>query len=255
MGRRPAQPRPAVPDPLTGYRASNGTADRALQVLSLLGATRASITAGDVARELGVGRSTAYRYVKGLLEAGFLAPEPGGAFSVGPRVVELAEVARRSSGIGAVAQPAMTRLRDETGETVLLAVLETDRLVVREAVESREVVRMTMPAGGELPVPGSAAARAIAAHLPPAELARLRQAHPGFDDDRALATVRRRGWGANDREVHEGVRAVAAPLLADGGYPVGAFVVCGPTTRVTPAVMRRHGRLAADIAATALTSG
>jgi IclR family acetate operon transcriptional repressor len=146
----------------------------------------------------------------------------------------------------------MERLRDETGETVLLAVLETDRLVVREAVESREVMRMTMATGGELPVLGSAAARAIAAHLPPADLARLRRAHPTFDDDRALAAVRRRGWGANDREVHDGVRAVAAALLADDGHPVGAFVVCGPTTRVTPAVMRRHGRLTAATAATAL---
>jgi IclR family acetate operon transcriptional repressor len=109
-----------------------------------------------------------------------------------------------------------------------------------------------MAVGGELPVPGSAAARAIAAHLPPADLVRLRQAHPAFDDDRALAAVRRRGWGANDREVHEGVRAVAAPLVADDGYPVGAVVVCGPTTRVTPSVMRRHGRRAADVAASAL---
>lgn len=77
------------------YRASNGTADRALRVLGLFDDARPAITAADVARELGVGRSTAYRYVKGLVAAGFLAAEPGGGLTVGPRVVELAGLARR----------------------------------------------------------------------------------------------------------------------------------------------------------------
>jgi IclR family acetate operon transcriptional repressor len=209
----------------------------------------------ELARATGLDKSGVHRIAVTLHRAGWVRPA-GGATTRWELAPAFARLARDGGGASLTAgvRPAMERLRDETGETVLLAVLETDRLVVREAVESREVVRMTMAVGGELPVPGSAAARAIAAHLPPAELARLRQAHPGFDDDRALAAVRRRGWGVNDREVHEGVRAVAAPLVAHDGYPVGAFVVCGPTTRVTPAVMRAHGRLAAEIAATALAA-
>lgn len=207
----------------------------------------------DLARATGLDKSGVHRIAVTLHRAGWIRPAGGTAtrWELSPSFAQLARDGGGAS-LAAGVRPAMERLRDETGETVLLAVLETNRLVVREAVESREVMRMTMATGGELPVLGSAAARAIAAHLPPADLARLRRAYPTFDDDRALAVVRRRGWGANDREVHDGVRAVAAALVTDDGHPVGAFVVCGPTTRVTPAVMRHHGRLTAVVAATAL---
>ena len=46
------------------YRASNGTADRALRVLALFDDARPAITAADVARELGVARSTLFKRLK-----------------------------------------------------------------------------------------------------------------------------------------------------------------------------------------------
>jgi IclR family transcriptional regulator, acetate operon repressor len=217
-------------------------------------AARQPVGVSELARATGLDKSGVHRIAVTLHRAGWVRPAGGTTtrWELSPAFARLARDGGGSSLVAGV-RPAMQRLRDETGETVLLAVLEGDRLVVREAVESREAVRLTMAAGSELPVPGSAAARAIAAHLPPTDLARLRSAHPGFDDDRALAAMRRRGWGANDREVHEGVRAVAAPLVAGDGHPLGALVVCGPTSRVTPAVMRAHGRLAAEVATTAVT--
>lgn len=209
----------------------------------------------ELARATGLDKSGVHRIAVTLHGAGWIRPtgETATRWAVSPTFARLA----RSGGTASLAadvRPAMRRLRDETGETVLLAVLDLGRqvLVVSEAVESRQPVRLTSTVGTELPVLGSAAARSIAAHLPPADLSRFREAHPGFDGDRALAAVRRRGWSTNDGEIDEGVRAVAAPLVAEDGYPVGALVVCGPTTRMAPVRMSDHGRSAAAVAADAL---
>ena len=79
----------------------------------------------------------------------------------------------------------------------------------------------------------------IAAHSPPAELAALRRAHPALDDDPTLAAVRRRGWAMNDREIVADVRVVGAPILDLDGYPLAALIVCGPTSRITLARLKR----------------
>lgn len=203
----------------------------------------------ELARSTGLDKSGVHRTAVTLHAAGWIRPVGGPTtrWELSPSFAALARRGGTATLAGSV-RPAMERLRDDTGETVLLAVLDGDRLVVAEAVESRQPVRLTSAVGTELPVPGSAAARAIAAHLPASEVSRLRAVHDGFDDDdRSLGVVRRRGWSTNDREVDEDVRAVAAPLVTDG-YPLGALIVCGPASRMTPTRMRRCGRLAAAAA-------
>ncbi|MFB4314745.1 IclR family transcriptional regulator [Actinomadura sp. 21ATH] len=204
----------------------------------------------ELARRTGLDKSAAHRIAVTLHEAGWIRPAAGPAtrWELAPAFVGLARAGGAAS-LAAAARPLMERLRDDSGETVLLAVRDGDRLVVAEAVESRRPVRLSMAPGADMPVPGSAAARAIAAHLPAGEVARLRAVHPGFDGDAALERVRGRGWSTNDEEVQEGARAVSAALLGRDGYPLGALVVCGPSDRMPPARMRECGELAAAAAA------
>ncbi|MFI0350360.1 IclR family transcriptional regulator [Actinomadura sp. 9N407] len=203
----------------------------------------------ELARRTGLDKSAAHRIAVTLHAAGWIRPAEGPStrWELAPAFLGLARRGGTAS-LAAAVLPAMERLRDDSGETVLLAVMEDDRMVVAEVAESRRPVRLSMATGAEMPVPGSAAARAIAAYLPREEVERLRAAHPGFDDDRSLARVRRQGWSANDEEVQEGARAVAAALTAPDGYPLGALVVCGPADRMPSIRMRECGRLAAEAA-------
>ena len=81
--------------------------------------------------------------------------------------------ARRAAtaALAASMRPRMETLRDRTGETVMLVAIDHARLTVHEVVESLHPLRITTPVGSELPLVGSSAARVIAAHSPPAELA------------------------------------------------------------------------------------
>ncbi|TDC56250.1 IclR family transcriptional regulator [Actinomadura sp. KC345] len=206
----------------------------------------------ELARTTGLDKSAVHRTAVTLHQVGWIRPAGGPAtrWELAPALLGLARKGGTASLVATV-RPVMERLRDDTGETVLLAVLEGDRLTVAEVAESRRPLRLSMPAGAEMPVLGSAAARAIAALLPPGEVERLRAAHPGFDDESALERVRSRGWSSNDEEVQEGARAVAAALAGADGLPLGALVVCGPADRMSPDRMRDYGLLTAAAAASA----
>ena len=196
----------------------------------------------ELARVTGLDKSGVHRIAVTLQQARWLQPTPDARWQLAPAFGRLARRASRDSLLGVIG-PTLEALRDDTGETILLAVADGARLVVEAVLESPHPVRMSTRVGAELPMVGSAAARAIAAHLPADERAALRVAHPELDGDRALEAVRRRGWAANEGEVVHDASAVASPVLSADGYPLAAVVVCGPTTRFSAARLKELGEL------------
>jgi IclR family acetate operon transcriptional repressor len=198
----------------------------------------------ELARLTGIDKSAVQRIAVTLHAAGWLHthPAPPTRWEISPANPVLRHAA--ASGLETLARPAMERLRDQSGETVLLVIRSEGRLLIGAAAESRQPVRLSPTVGFVLPFDGSSAAAAIAASLPAAELEQMQAAHPSLDD-RTLDAVRRRGWSVNDREVAAAVRAVAAPVRATDGYPVAALCVCGPSTRVSRDDLARLGALVA----------
>jgi len=203
-------------------------------------AERQPLGVSELARTTGIDKSAAHRLAVTLHAAGWLGRTDDGRWRIAPGFARLARRAGAAS-LAAELRPRMEALRDQTGETVMFVAIEDARLRVRDVVESRHALRIAAPVGAELPLIRSSAARAIAAHLPPDELAALRRAHPSLDDDAALARVRRRGFALNDREIVSDARVVGAPVLSADGHPLGALIVCGPTSRISTARMRQLG--------------
>ena len=91
----------------SGYRERNSTADRALTILQMFSDDKLVVPATEVAELLGVARSTAYRYLQTLVQAGFLSEDGRGGFRLGMKVLQLSRLARRSYGLASIAVPAM----------------------------------------------------------------------------------------------------------------------------------------------------
>ena len=200
----------------------------------------------ELARVTGIEKSAAHRLAVTLHATAWLGRTNDGRWWIAPALVRLAR--RAGAALAAELRPRMEDLRDETGETVMLVAIEDARLRVREVVESRHALRIAAPVGAELPLIRSSAARAIAAHLPPDELEALRRAHPTLDDDATLARVRKRGFAVNDREIVSDVRVVGAPVLSEDNYPLGALILCGPTSRISTVRMKHLGEAVARAA-------
>lgn len=215
---------------------------------------------GALARALDLDKSAVQRILVTLHEAGWIEAAPGDPrrwqLSLKPLVV-----ARHVDAAGLVdrARPLLERLRDETGETVLLAEFDGTRLAVVEVVESPQPLRMSLRIGTELPVYPSASGKAVLARLA-GDALRGAVGGPLPDDlEEELAAVRERGYATNVGEVDASAHTVAAAVAGPGSHPLGAVVVATPATRMPPERLRSLGaslvELAAQLSGEDATSG
>jgi IclR family acetate operon transcriptional repressor len=228
----------------TAYREKNSTADRALDILSLFSPARLRLAGADVAAELGVARSTAYRYLVTLTSAGYLEEDPHGGFRLGLKVFELARLARTSYGLSDIALPLMDRLAAETGETVLLTRRSGARVVCLEKAEPAEHrVRLSYERGSALPLNAGASAWVLLAWESREEVTRLLQESrlPQFTDASLTSVagvlarldgIRAAGYAVTRGELDPDAIGIAAPVRDDQGRVVAGLSVVAVNRRV-----------------------
>jgi DNA-binding IclR family transcriptional regulator len=233
----------ATADAPGAYRGRNSTADRALDILLLFGDDRLILSAQQVAEHLGVARSTAYRYLQSLTGMGFLEEnDVGSGFRIGPRVLDLARLARKGMGLSDLALPVMRDLVGATGHTALLTRRTGASVVCLERVEAATAVRLSYDRGQILPVNAGAAAEALLAWAPPVELEEI-LSHPlaRFTDatltDPAvlrerLAEIRARDLAIGHGELDVDVLGIAVPVRASDGRVIAAVSIAALAHRV-----------------------
>ena len=223
----------------------NATADRAIDVLLLFDDSSPVLSAVEVARRLNMSRSTTYRYLQSLRSYDLLEEDDEhGGFRLGPRVFELARVARKGLGLSEIALPVMHELGEQVDEAVLLTRRSGDQVVCVERVESSHPIRLSYERGHLLPLHAGASAKVLLAFAEPAEIEQV-LAHHKLDrftdatviDRRKLAAqlkdIRDQGYAISDGEVDTGVRGIAAPILQADGRVTAGLSVAGPAFRLT----------------------
>lgn len=221
----------------SGYRDKNSTAERALSILQMFSEARLSISAVDVADELGVARSTAYRYLETLMQSGLLEEDPSGGFRLGRRVLELSRLARRSHGLSDLALPIMRALAAASHQTVLLTKRIGQAIVCLEREEwAGQYVRLSYERGTQLDLNAGASALVLLAWMPEPESRALLSEHPlkrftdstltNVDDVLArLAEIRASGLSVTYGEVDSDAMGIAAPIFDADGQVVAAVSV------------------------------
>ncbi len=164
-----------------------------------------------------------------------------------------AHAARRD--LAELAEPAMRRLADESGETVNLMVRSAGGAEAIAQVDGRHVLGVSSWIGREVPDHCSAAGKVFLAFgdAKPAEpLERLtaRTIVHAEQLERELSAVRELGFATIVDELEMGLAAVAAPIRDGAGNVVGALSVAGPTARLGPSRLGVVGRLAIESADT-----
>jgi IclR family acetate operon transcriptional repressor len=227
-------------------RSGAQSVDRTLQLLDAIGAADGPCTLSELAAATGLAAPTAHRLIASLVRFGYVRQEPSRRYTLGPRLVVLGERATRL--LGGWAQPWLTELRDLTGETTNLAMLDGDEMVYLTQAAGRHQMRMFTEPGRRVLPHATAVGKALLARLPEASVRALlaRTGMPAYtpatltDPDQLLAQlhlVRRRGYAVDDEEQEAGVRcfAVALPTGADRM----AISVSGPLGRISDAAITR----------------
>lgn len=236
------------PTPKVG-RGRNTTADRTADILLLFDAERPVLSAALVASLLGMTRSTTYRYLQTLRVRGLVeADERHDGFRLGPRIHQLARIARLGLGLPEVALPTMREVRDATGELVLLTRRWGGTVVCVERVEGLDPIRLSDDDGRTNGAHAGASAKVLLAFAAADEIDVLLRGAPltrytaqTVTDPivlrRQLPAIRERGHAVTEGEVDEGMRSVAAPVFGRGGRIAAALAVTAPAHRLDDATL------------------
>jgi DNA-binding IclR family transcriptional regulator len=216
--------------------------DRAVAILEILARDgEAGVT--EVARELGVHKSTASRLLAALDRRELVAQDAArGKFRLGVGLVRLAGAAGRGLDLTQESRPVCRALAQEVGETVNLAILSGRDALYLDQVAGPAALSPHNWAGQRIPLHATSDGKVLLAYLPPAEVAghlappleRFTEhtvtALPEFA--RLLAQVRERGYATAVDELEDGLTAVAAPVRNADGTVVASISASGPSFRI-----------------------
>jgi DNA-binding IclR family transcriptional regulator len=235
------------------------TVDRVVAVMRALRPEPQSLA--ELSRATGIDEATMLRYLRSLVSHRFAERDEGsGRYSLGAELIALSRLSARDLVPRRIALPYMERLVERYQETVNLAERRGDQLVVIEVVESPRSIRKGSSQGDPDLWHSSSLGKAILAHLPEHEVARLLEATPTPRlTPRTLVTpaelaeelerIRVRGYAVDDEESEADLRCVGAAIRDVHGRPRLALSVSGLLSRMPEAVLEEMGREVARSAA------
>jgi len=221
----------------SGIRVISRTAD----ILRALSKHQDGLTLGEIAQLVGLPRSTVQRIVKALDDVNLvIAASPYGGVHLGPALLAIASSAKQFS-IAEFLRPFIVQLSKDTGETVDLAIMGTDKAVVVDQIAGSHPVLAVSATGSSLLLHCSASGKALLASLPEKRLARLKSRIPLPAVTRntittwarlesELESVRRSGIAIDREESFEGICAVAAGVRGPGDE-IASISIPVPTER------------------------
>ena len=137
---------------------------RGLQLLEEFTRERGSLSLPEIAERRGLNRTTAYRFIYTLRHLGYVELEPDTRrYRLGPKVLQLGFEFLHSQPLVAVAEPLLRELRDETGESAHLGVLDGDAVVYLVRVASEGVFSASVSVGSRLPAHTTSMGRVLLA--------------------------------------------------------------------------------------------
>lgn len=216
----------------------------------------------ELAQRLGLGKSTVHRLLATLAEAQLIEQDPlTGRYRLGLAIHELGAAASTATDLHAAALTPMSVLRNRTGETVQIAVLDGREVVYVERLESPNTLALFLEVGRRNDAHVTGTGKCLLSFLDERDLDRLldgwdlpQQTSASITDHRELraelARSRRRGYATNLHESEVGVLSVAGPIRDSRNRVIASMSVAGPAERMEP-VMERTTRAVVEACAVA----
>jgi IclR family transcriptional regulator, pca regulon regulatory protein len=214
-----------------------------LAILNCFSAQRTVLGIANLADELNMSRSTTHRYASTLVALGYLEQDQARRYRLAPRVADVGMAVLDSMALRRKARPHLLELREQTGRTVSLAVLDGEQVRYVDRLHGwrrgQHAVDLDLGVGASLPVACMAMGKVLLANLPLQERERLidavelkRRGPNSITSKRALRAeleqVRADGLALGDEELAPGVRTLAAPVLDGDGNVVAAVGIPVP---------------------------
>lgn len=230
---------------LTGTQA----VDRATSLLIAILNSPEPPLLSQLARELGLPKSTTSRILGALERQGLIRRDRNSAYLGGEVLLKYASAQNQDSTLINRMRPVLESLADKTSESINLAVPGSDDLKIIDQVDGKHLLGATNWIGRNVPYHASALGKVLlafgAAAIPSGNLhsktARTITSRTQLNSE--LEKVRKAGFAIIDNELENGLVAVAAPVFNHDGKVVAAISISGPDARIGREQLIKFGEL------------
>jgi DNA-binding IclR family transcriptional regulator len=224
--------------------------DRAITVLEIL-AREGSAGVSEVAAEIGVHKSTAFRLLAALEERDLVEQNADrGKYQLAFGILRLASSIPARIDLVRQAQPLIDELAATIDETINIAVVREHYAVNVQQAMSTAAVASQNWVGQLTALHATASGKVLLAHMEPERLDAVLRASgmPKLTDntitvrktlDKALAEVRDSGFATAFEELEIGLNASAVPIRDHTGTVVAAVSAAGPAFRFDETEIKR----------------
>jgi DNA-binding IclR family transcriptional regulator len=222
--------------------------ERGLKVLQLFNRGRVELSPPEIAKALGLPRTTVFRLIQTLENLGFLERN-GAALRLGPAVLRLGFEYLASLELTEIARPIVERLRDETDSASQLVIRDGREVVVVLKASTASMFASNVTVGTRFPAHATILGRTLLSELSDEDLERLfpekqlrsfSQTTPKTlaELKALLAEDRRRGFAISEGFFERGICALAAPVRDRAGRVVAAVSLTLPRQSLEPKEFR-----------------
>jgi len=213
--------------------------DKAFRLLDALSESSEPLGVSQLARTLGLGKSTVHGLVTTLETLGIIEPSNGSKrYRLGPGLYALASRSASQRDLRDLARPALERLAAVTEQTSFLGVPSDDHVTILDLVHGRPTMSISAPIGSAIPLLAGAVGKAIVAAWSEQRRTEFLSATrlPAFTANsirdtaqykEAIGTVLADGAAIDIDEYVDGMRAAAAPIVGQGGQLAAVLWVAG----------------------------
>lgn len=224
---------------MTKDQATSSTVIKAFAVLEAVAAARHPITMTEVAERVGADKSTAFRMLATLEEAGYILRDADSKrYQISYKVVSLSRNLLAENEVFHLGRQIMEAVSEATRETVHLCVLDGQETVLVQKVKGSHLVAVDFQVGDRSPLHCTSIGKAllayqnadkveavIAAGLSPSAANTITE--PGMFRTE-MERVRARGYAVDDHEFADNMRCVAVPIFQRDGSVQMGLSISGP---------------------------
>ncbi len=231
---------------------------RALGVFEFLANRPEGAGVSEIAEEMGIPKNSAFRIAATLSDCGYLLrDEPTALYRLSPKLLTLGYAAVDQEGLIEKSTDVLRALRDETGETALLAVLAGHEGVVLDQRAGTHSIKVVVEVGCRFPMHSAAPGKAILAFLPDDERNAIldKVCFTRFTENtitdreiyvNELAEVAKLGYAVDRGEEDITIACVSAPVFNRMNCPIAAIWITAPTDRLPETRFAAVGKQVAE---------
>ncbi|WP_250502095.1 IclR family transcriptional regulator [Caballeronia sp. AZ7_KS35] len=247
--KRPPRPMPDNKKPAGGNDANEesssvrviGRAFHVLRILALGGEHGVRLT--DIVTYSGLSHPTVHRILQTLIAEGVGEQDRATRrYRVGPEISLLGLSRPAHFPVRTAAEPYLTALANELGDTTFLTIRAGwDSVAIERKTGSYPIKVLAIDVGTRRPLGVSIAGVMLLATLPPEEAehickmnaTRLPPGGPSMDVVRArVEAARRNGYAYSEEGVLQGTRALAIPVFDDDGQTIAVVAIAAMSERL-----------------------